>query len=219
MKMQVLACCLAVIPCLSTAQDLGRIGATFAIGEIDMLQWIESRLKQFEVTGQLQQMQDDFTEQVRQSAETPPPLALGVTTEPESFLVDPSLTLARDLTDSQGRVFAKAGMRINPFDTTTWPQHAKLPRFEYSHALLFFDGRDKQQLALAARIKSRKPIRWILTGGSPNQVAAALNQRIYFDQQGLTKKLHIKAVPSLVEQSGTYWKVTEFDVSQEKAEP
>ncbi|KOO12726.1 conjugal transfer protein TraW, partial [Vibrio xuii] len=64
------------------------------------------------------------------------------------------------------------------------------------------------------------PIKWVLTGGSPNAVAERLNSRIYFDQQGdLSKKMHIKAVPSLVEQSGINWKVTEFDVSNEEPKP
>ncbi len=199
------------------AKDLGRIGATFPIGEIDMLQWIEARLKHFEATGKLQEMQEEMADNVRRSVETPTPLALSTTTKPETFNVDPSLTLAKDLTDAQGKVFAKAGTRINPFDTRTWPQGATLPQFEYSHVLFFFDGRDAQQLALAKRFKSDKPIKWVLTGGSPNEVSRALNHRIYFDQQGdLSRQLHIKAVPSLVEQAGTHWQVTEFDVSLEE---
>ncbi|HAV1370496.1 TPA: type-F conjugative transfer system protein TraW [Vibrio parahaemolyticus] len=203
------------------AKDLGRIGATFPIGEIDMLVWIEQRLKGFEQSGQLADMQQEFIEKVAENVETPPPLSLTTTTAPDTFLVDPSLTLAKDLTDANGQVFAKAGTRINPFDTTTWPEHSRPPnQFEYSHVLVFFDARDEQQLAFAQTFQSKKPIKWILTGGSPNQASEHLNSRIYFDQQGdLSQKMHIKAVPSLVEQSGIHWKVTEFDVSHEVFKP
>lgn len=203
------------------AQDLGRLGATFPIGEIDMLVWIEQRLKGFEQSGKLADMQREFVERVTESVETPPPLSLTTTTTPDTFFVDPSLTLARDLTDATGQVFAKAGTRINPFDTNTWPEHSRPSnQFEYSQVLVFFDARDEQQLAFVQIFESKKPIKWVLTGGSPNTVSERLNSRIYFDQKGdLSKKLHIKNVPSLVEQSGIHWKVTEFDVSNEAFKP
>ncbi|MBD6968728.1 type-F conjugative transfer system protein TraW [Vibrio parahaemolyticus] len=203
------------------AKDLGRIGATFPIGEIDMLVWIKQRLKGFEQSGKLASMQQEFAQRVAESVETLPPLTLTTTTTPSSFFVDPSLTLARDLSDAKGQIFAKAGIRINPFDTNTWPEQSRPPnQFEYSHVLIFFDARDEQQIAFAQTFESTKPIKWVLTGGSPNAVAERLNSRIYFDQQGdLSKKMHIKAVPSLVEQSGINWKVTEFDVSNEEPKP
>ncbi|WP_257970401.1 type-F conjugative transfer system protein TraW [Vibrio parahaemolyticus] len=203
------------------AKDLGRIGATFPIGEIDMLVWIKQRLKGFEQSGKLASMQQEFAQRVAESVETPPPLTLTTTTTPSSFFVDPSLTLARDLSDAKGQIFAKAGIRINPFDTNTWPEQSRPPnQFEYSHVLIFFDARDEQQIAFAQTFESTKPIKLVLTGGSPNAVAERLNSRIYFDQQGdLSKKMHIKAVPSLVEQSGINWKVTEFDVSNEEPKP
>ncbi|TFH89365.1 type-F conjugative transfer system protein TraW [Vibrio ouci] len=206
-----------LVPFHLWAQDLGRIGATFPIGEIDMLIWIEQRLKRFERSGKLAELQQDFVKRVAESVETPPPLMLTTTTTPRTFFVDPSLTLAADLTDGKGALFAKAGTRINPFDTSTWPERTRPPnRFEYSHVLVFLDARDEKQLAFAQTLNATKPIKWILTGGSPNQAADILNRRFYFDQRGyLSKRLHIKAVPSLVEQSGTHWKVTEFDVSHE----
>lgn len=202
-------------PLYANAQDFGRIGATFPIGEVDMLVWIEQRLKGFEASGKLDEMKEAFIARVKKNAETPAPLELPTTLNPAEFHVDPSLTLAKDLVDpNTGNVFAKAGTVINPFDTRTWPDGQKLPQFEYSHALAFFDARDAQQLTWAQNLTATKPIKWVLTGGSPNQVAEQLNHRIYFDQQGLlTEQLHIKHVPSLVEQSGLYWKVTEFDVS------
>ncbi|KOO15984.1 conjugal transfer protein TraW, partial [Vibrio xuii] len=154
------------------AKDLGRIGATFPIGEIDMLVWIKQRLKGFEQSGKLASMQQEFAQRVAESVETPPPLTLTTTTTPSSFFVDPSLTLARDLSDAKGQIFAKAGIRINPFDTNTWPEQSRPPnQFEYSHVLIFFDARDEQQIAFAQTFESTKPIKWVLTGGSPNAVA------------------------------------------------
>ncbi|QFT13612.1 type-F conjugative transfer system protein TraW [Vibrio sp. THAF190c] len=210
-----LALCLftALLSSSLAAKDIGRVGPTFPIGEVDMLSWIETRLKQFEKNGKLAQMQHEFSEQVKKSVETPPPLPLMPTTNPKTYLVDPSIVVPKDLTDAQGRVFAKAGTRVNPFDTETWPTEARLPKFEYRKALVFFDARDARQLTFVEEFKHEKPLLYVLTGGSPNQVAKRLNQRIYFDQQGtLSEKLRIRAVPSLAEQSGKAWRVQEFDV-------
>lgn len=200
----------------ANAKDLGRIGPTFPIGEVDMLTWIENRLKGFEASGRLDDMKNEFSEKVRQSVETPKPVDISTTLSPHVFYVDPSLTVPQDLVDpTTGKVFAKAGTTINPFDPKTWPMGSQYPKSEYKKALVFFNAQDPQQLAWAKSFASTKPIKWVLTGGSPNQVAQALDSRIYFDQQGLLiTKLHIKHVPSVVEQSGIHWKVTEFDVSQ-----
>lgn len=198
------------------AKELGKIGATFPIGEIDMLTWIDDRLKRFEANGRLAQMQQEMTEQVKRSVETPPPIPLSTTTAPSVFTVDASLKLAKDIiVPDSGHVIAKAGTVINPFDSSTWPSGELFPQFEYSHALAFFDARDKRQVTWAAELTSDKPIKWVLTGGSPNETALILDSRIYFDQQGhLTQKLHLQSVPSLVQQRGTLWEVTEFDVSR-----
>lgn len=211
---------LIVVSLHTQAKDLGRIGPTFPIGELDMLVWIENRLKGFEASGKLDDMKQEFTEQVKRSIETPAAINLPTTLKPSVFYVDPSLTIPQDLVDPKtGQVFAKAGTRVNPFDIKTWPNGSKLPHFEYSKSLVFLDANDIKQLAWAQKINTTKPIKWILTGGSPNKVAKLLNTRIYFDQQGLlTEQLHIKHVPSLVEQSGIHWKITEFDVSQIEAE-
>ncbi len=201
------------------AKDLGRIGPTFKIGEIDMLAWIDARLKHFEKTGKMDELKENFTQQVKQSVENPTPLELSTTTEPTSFLVDPSIVIPQDLMDLEGNVFAKAGTKVNPFDTSTWPSHAKLPQFTYSHVLLFFDARDIEQITFVANFKHDKPIKYIMTGGNHNEAAKQLKNRMYFDQQGtLTKKLHIQSVPSLVEQDATMWRVTEFDVHSSKVQ-
>lgn len=47
-------------PLYANAKDFGRIGATFPIGEIDMLVWIEQRLKGFEASGKLDEMKEEF---------------------------------------------------------------------------------------------------------------------------------------------------------------
>ena len=86
-----------------------------------MLAWIEHRLKTYEKTGELADMQARFKEVVTQKVKRPEPVNISTTTSPKTFRVDPSLTLAADIKDQSGNIIYKKGLRINPFDTKTWP--------------------------------------------------------------------------------------------------
>ena len=201
------------------AKDLGVVGQVFPISEIDMLQWIQQRLRTFEQTGELGTMKQQFKETVTASVRRPSPVGLVTTTSPEVFTVDPSLTLASDIRDTDGTLIYPKGTRINPFDTTTWPamQQASKAQFQFSKTLVFFDGDDVQQSLWALDYQAaheEDTIKWILTGGEPETTHHQLNSRIYFDQHGsLSRKLTLKRVPSVVKQVGILWQVQEIDVS------
>ena len=203
------------------AKDMGVAGQVFPIAEINMLQWIDNRLRTFEQTGQLDSMREQFKENVKQGVKRPRPVGLITTTTPEVFSVDPSLTLANDINDIDGNVLYPKGTRINPFDTQTWPALSPLRQttFQFSKTLVFIDGDDVQQVLWAkqfgaAQGEHASHIKWILTGGEPETVHQHLNARIYFDQQGnLTRTLTLKRVPSVVKQVGIMWQVSEVDVS------
>ncbi|HDY7880605.1 type-F conjugative transfer system protein TraW [Vibrio vulnificus] len=200
-------------------KELGQVAPVFPIGEIDMLEWIDHRLRQFEANGKLADMQEEFTERVKKSIENPPPVeGLTTTTNPRTFYADPSITIPKDIIiPTTGQVIAKAGTKVNPFDSRTWPKvdgKDVLPRFELSKVLVFFDARDAQQRRFASQYQNPKPIKWILTGGSPNQMATLLDARIYFAQDGfLTERLSINHVPAIAYQEGTRWRIDEVDVS------
>ncbi len=211
---------LSLLFCAPThAKHLGHVAPVFPIGEIDMLEWIHQRLKQFEASGKLADMQEAFTQRVKESIENPPPVeGLTTTTNPRTFYVDPSVVIPKDIVVSAtGQVIAKAGTKVNPFDSRTWPKaNGKdiLPKFELSKVLVFFDARDAQQRRFASEYRNDKPIKWVLTAGSPNQMATLLNSKIYFAQQGfLTRELNITHVPAIAYQEGTRWRIDEVNVS------
>jgi len=195
---------------------MGVAGAIFTIGEVDMLQWIESRLTRFEENGELEIMKKDMTAAVKKKVERPTPVqGLGTTTSPSLFYVDPTLRLGKDIHDGQGKLLFAKGTEVNPFDSSTWP-NGIYPPFEFSKTLVFIDADDERQLAWAKQYKPEKPIKWILTNGSPNDVATTLATRIYFDQNGhLTGSLKLKNTPSVVNQVGTQWQIQEVDVSHQ----
>lgn len=202
------------------AASLGTVGQVFPIAEIDMLQWIENRLQTFEKTGELDSMREQFKENVKAGVKRPRPVGLITTKTPEVFLVDPTLTLAKDINDANGNLIYPKGTRVNPFDTKTWPalQKANVGKFEFSKTLVFFDGDDVQQVLWAKEFakahEAPHTIKWILTGGEPETLHNQLHPRMYFDQQGnLSRALTLKRVPSVVKQEGVMWQVSEIDVS------
>ncbi|WP_394168069.1 type-F conjugative transfer system protein TraW [Photobacterium piscicola] len=210
------------------AKNLGVIAPTFPIAEIDMLDWIQQRLMTYEQTGEMDNMKTQFQEQVKKSVQRPPPVAgITTTTRPTTFTVDPTLTLASDINDEKGRVLFKKGLKINPFDASTWPNGQQLPHFTLSKQLVFLDGDDPQQLqwaktyqAKVAKTLPTQTIKWILINGEPEKVFTVLHQRIYFDQRGdITRKLTVKHVPTVAKQVNTHWQLQEFDVSHEKDTP
>ncbi len=221
MKTLIIAGLLLASPALM-AKDLGVMGNTYPLKEIDMLDWIMARLHKYEHNGEMAHMQQQFKARVKHAILRPQPVkGLTTTTTPKRFFVDPTLTLAKDILDANGKVLFKKGLKINPFDSRSWPNGQQLPRLRLSKQLVFFDGDDKRALNFAKRyqrLEAKKPnplaIKWILVNGEPNKVAKALGQRVYFDQHGnITRRLHIKHIPSVAKQHSTQWEIQEFDIN------
>ncbi|HHF0526730.1 TPA: type-F conjugative transfer system protein TraW, partial [Legionella anisa] len=104
-----------------------------------------------------------------------------------------------------GLLIAKKGTRINPFE-----------RVHYLKTLIFFNADDAKQVAWVKKhYTDYNHVKFILTGGDV-RVAAEQFGRIYFDVNGLiSTKLHLKHVPSVVNQLSLYWQVKEIGVFDE----
>lgn len=213
--LKVISVTLLILAPNALGQQFGRQGELFPIAEVDMLQWINSRLTHLEATGETAKMQQQFVESVENSVRRPPPVeGLTTTTAPNTFYIDPSLKLATDIKDAQGNLLYAKGLVINPFDTDTWPVGIPKHSFDYSYVIVFLDGDDPRQRAWAKQYRADKPIKWTLTNGSPEDVAKEFDARIYFDQQGhYSRQFQLSHIPSLIEQDGARWKITEIDVT------
>jgi conjugal transfer pilus assembly protein TraW len=182
-------------------KDHGIVGTTFEIQEEDLLEVIERKLQVLEKDGSLQVHQKKMVEEAQQKIKRPKPVE-GVrhTTEGRSFIYDPSLTVSYDLKDHQGKVFYKAGTKVNPLD------------YRYlSKPLLFIDGDDEQQVEWVLKQGEEGTTLIILIKGSPFELMAKLDRPIYFDQEGtLTSKLKITQVPARVTQQGQHLLIEEL---------
>jgi conjugal transfer pilus assembly protein TraW len=192
-------------PLPAQAVDLGVIGPTYEISEPHLLKMIEQRLRDKQRSGELQQLQDAARARGIDAVTKPVPVAgLRSTLHPRTFYVDPSFTLDRNVLDAQGRVLFPAGTRKNPLEVVA-----------LSKQLLFFDARDKRQVARARELwaAARGHLKPILTAGSYLDLMKSWQIPVYFDQQGLlTRRLGISQVPALVSQEGLRLRIDELEL-------
>ena len=192
------------------AKDLGVRGATWPVAEPDLLAAIEARLRGMERSGELARLEREARADARHRLENPDPVS-GVipATEERSRLIDPSITVARDIRTPDGTLVAAAGTRVNP-----------LARMTLARDLLFLDGRRASEIAwaLAREAEGGRPARIVLLAGRPLELMRRHRRPFFFDQGGvLAARFGIAATPSLVGQAGTQLQITEIPVEDRDA--
>ena len=188
----------------ATAKDLGVRGATWPVAEPDLLAEIEARLRGMERSGELARLEREARTAARAMLEEPDPVpGIFPAAEERSRVVDPSITVARDIWTPDGVLVAEAGARVNP-----------LERMTLARDLLFVDGRRAAEIAWAlGREEGRRPARIVLLAGRPLDLARKHRRPFFFDQGGvLASRFGIAATPSLVGQAGTMLRITEIPV-------
>mgnify|MGYP001604686895 CR=1 FL=1 len=184
------------------AIDLGALGPTYGIGEPHLLNFIEQRLRDKERTGELQRLIEQAQTRGTDAVTRPQPIpGLRVTETARTFYFDPSFTLDRNIIDGQGHLLFAAGLRKNPLEVVSLSKH-----------LLFFDARDRRQVARARDLITRYDgkVKPILTGGSYLDLMRAWRMPVYYDQQGtLTRRFGIQQVPAIVSQEGARLRIDE----------
>ncbi|MEG0867109.1 MAG: type-F conjugative transfer system protein TraW [Hafnia sp.] len=199
---------LLCLPLSVSAADLGVWGDIYPVQEQSMLGLIQQRLGDMQASGELAEKQQQFKERVIENTLRPVPVnGLVTDTESHTHYVDPSITVAQDMADDKGQVFARQGQRINPLDTVP-----------LASTLYFIDGDDKRQVAwMAQQTPPTVNYKVILVGGNIKEATTALNTRMYFDQQGvLSQKFALKYIPAVVSQEDQRLKVVSAAMPEAK---
>lgn len=172
------------------AADLGTWGDLWPVKEPDMLTVIMQRLTALEQSGEMGRKMDAFKERVIRNSLRPPAVpGIGRTEKYGSRLFDPSVRLAADIRDNEGRVFARQGEVMNP-----------LQYVPFNQTLYFINGDDPAQVAWMKRqTPPTLESKIILVQGSTPEMQKSLDSRVYFDQNGvLCQRLGIDQVPARV---------------------
>lgn len=183
-----------------SAKDLGTLGKTFPIAEMDFLEYIQQKLADMNKNGQLQSLQTEFKKRVKEHLYRPTPTYLPKAKNDKTWVFEPSIRVSHDVLDHKGRVLVKQGTFINPLD-----------RVQLTSTLLFFDGDDKEQLDWVTQEALKYPkVKLILTSGSVKSTVTKLKQAVYFDLNGfLITKFHIRHLPAKVAQHEYHLVVSE----------
>ncbi|HCD5425401.1 TPA: type-F conjugative transfer system protein TraW [Klebsiella aerogenes] len=175
---------------LTRAADLGTWGDLWPIQEQDMLSLITQRLEALEKSGQWGQEMEAFKKRVKTNSQRPAPVeGIKKADKYEQRWFDPSIKLTEDLKDQNGVLFARKGQVLNPLKTVPFMQ-----------TLYFIDGDDPDQVAWMKRQVPETLIsKIILVKGSIPDTSAALDSRIYFDQNGvLSQRFGLTSVPARI---------------------
>lgn len=199
---------LAVIAMMITvagghAHDLGTQGPSYPVKEPDLLETIETRLKQKQSSGELQRLQREAADRARALAESPPPVKkVRTTRKARIYDFDPAYTAPTTVRGPEGEVLVAAGTRVNPLDYVG-----------LSRPLYFFDGRDDRQMRMALAANKAIPggVKLVMTAGQPLEFMRKYRVRTFFDQGGtLVARLGIRQVPARVAQHGKVLRIEEI---------
>ena len=200
---------LTVVCVNATAGDLGTKGNIYPIQENDALEDIYNKLKKMEQSGELAKKQQEAISRAMNTAKNPAPVeSIGKVTTKKVHMFDPTLILKENISTDEGQIIAPAGTRINPLESIT-----------LSKTLVFFDGRDPDQVEAVKKILDtyKQKIKPVLVGGSWYELTKQWKRQVYFDQYGyLSKRFEITAVPAVVRQKGKFLEISETPVQELK---
>lgn len=184
------------------ANDLGVIGHTYPIEEVNFLDFIQAKLASMGSSGEITKLQTAMQQRVEKHADRPNPVP-GITKAQINrvWLIDPSFTVRHDIKDALGKVIIEAGTNVNPLKYIT-----------IHHPMVFIDGDDQDEIKWLKKSVQYKlnDIKLVLTSGSISTLSKEFKFPIYFDQEGrLTSKLHIHHVPAIVSQQDLQLRVNE----------
>lgn len=183
-----------------SAKEFGTYGALFPIHEQDVLELITSGFQAMEDDGRLDTIKEDAQDLVESRVERPRGRVLPNATVARAFTVDLTMTLDRDLADHKGRVFARAGTRVNPLEYS-----------RFSKRIVMIDGDNPDQVAFALSEGNELDTLIVLTSGPSLELMRKHGRRFWFDMDAqMSTKFGITALPSVITREDPMMRVEEI---------
>lgn len=192
MRKKLTALLLALLSSAAYAKDFGVHGQVWPITEPD----IREALIKSAAKVDWQQVNEGIAERAKTWADRLDPLDLPLAGKTETAWVDPSITLAGDIKAPfetadgyEWRVAVPAGTRVNPLEAVRPVDN-----------MLFFDGRDAEQVKFALAALKEHPLNLmlVLTAGNPEKLGDRISRPVYYANTGMIERFKITSVPSLL---------------------
>lgn len=181
---------MAAVP--SFGQVLKDVGNTYDISERDALSELENRVGQVDWGKELSKIDPESYR-----PEGIPYLPVARTKN--SYFVDPTYTLERDIPDQYGGILYPAGFKFNPLDFVS-----------FQKTIIVIDGNSADQLAWFKKtlFYSKVDTTLLLSGGgSALDLAKKINRPVYYVTSAIAQKFRLAAVPAIVKTSGRLFSV------------
>ena len=125
-----------------------------------------------------------------------------------TFLVDMTYTLERDIKDERGNIVYPAGYTFNPLNYVAYPR-----------TLVILNGKRPEHIRWFEESSYSKDaqVTLLLTDGSYSELSRSLKRPVFYASTKLIQAFRIRAVPSVVRQSGAYMEVTEVRIPPRQA--
>lgn len=180
------------------------LGTVWPVKEKNMAELLQTRAALLNT----QALQDHWQGRAKDYYQRPKGLDLPRASTSQSHEHVPVAHVYQDIKDHEGRLIAQAGTSINVLK--------KMPF--YHPRLYFFNADDKAQLAFVQSVNITSNTKLILVAGNVVEAQKALNQKVYFDQEGkLCQTFGIKHVPAYVHRQGNALIVDEIKIEGEGA--
>lgn len=184
------------------ARDLGIMGETYPIAEVDFLEFIQSRIQSMQMSGEWKTIQNHIQQDAIRYRDRPKPVNdITRANETRTRLFNPTIVLDHDISSPEGKIIALAGTKINPLDYIS-----------LSKTLIFYDADDPEQVkwAISQDRKFKGKDKLVLVNGSILSQEKLFKKTIYFDQEGkLTARFTITHIPAFIIQEGAQLRITE----------
>lgn len=201
------------------AVNLGIQGKTWDVGERDIREIIAEQIAKADWDS----VQDELVESAKSHTANLMPNELPAASETRTRWIDPSITVKEDvyapIEQEDGsyawEVIVPAGSKVNPLSHVTPIDN-----------MLFFDGRDPEQVkfALDAQRNHIYDLVLVMTAGDPGALSDHIQRPVYYANTLLMDRFGIERTPSLLGigegEYALYLAVTEFasPYSQERLE-
>lgn len=194
---------LSVLSSVSSAEDLGTVGATYSVIERDSLKEIEERAAQVDWNKVLGDRKREMVRNFRPKGLAHLPKA----EENRVFSVDMTYILLFDIPDGKGGILYPRGYAFNPLEYVFSPG-----------ILVFIDGTDPGQVEWfrSSGYYGDVRVKLLLTDGSYYELMEELKMPVFYAPEIMVSRLRLKAVPSVVTQKGKSMEVKEVALEGEK---
>lgn len=178
------------------ARDLGTVGRVYPVVERSAVDEIKERAARVDWKKHLEKIKPENYRPERR-------VYLPRATKQTVRLVDMTYTLDMDIPDGKGGILYPRGYMFNPLDYVSYPR-----------TLVLINAEDKGQVKWfsTSAYAHRFDVVLLITDGAFVDVTKKMQRPVYYADARIADKFKIKALPSVVKQSGRVMEVTEYVV-------